>query len=77
MRVLSNLAAGAALLILANCSYIPYLDDVPPPANATERCPDLTPLTNGDGASVLNKLVEWKHMYLECQAKVDALRSLN
>lgn len=43
--------------------------DVP---RSTERCPSLTPLADGKGATVLRKLVEVSRMYHECKAINDA-----
>lgn len=67
-------SASMALLIVQGCATTsPSGDRAPLPPSLTSPCPDLSPLSDGTGASVLRKLIEVAEQYYECQRKHGAL----
>lgn len=74
-RLIRLSGVGFIALALTACQQapIPFKDRPPLPANLTSPCPDLTPLEDGTGASVLRKLVELSSKYYDCQARHAAL----
>lgn len=64
-----------SVLMMTGCAtpIQPLPDKLPLPANLTSHCPNLEPLSDGTGASVLRKLIEVSELYYECQRKHKAL----
>ena len=66
-------ATFASMLTACGTPMQPLPDKLPLPANLTNPCPDLAPLSDGSGASVLRKVIEVSEQYYDCQRKHRAL----
>lgn len=61
------------IIAMSGCATPPTppsgAERAPIPPSLTSPCPDLSPLSDGTGASVLRKLIEVAEQYYDCQRK--------
>lgn len=67
------IALSASMLTACATPTPPSTDRQPLPPSLTTACPDLTPLDDAQGGSVLRKLIETSEMYYECRRRHRAL----